>query len=225
MMNKLVSMQEALEKIRSQDTIMVAGFTNFGAPNNIINALRETNLRGLTTISEDLGWSNERFNQGISEWLSAGMVRKVITSFLGANRIANEKIASGELEVELVPQGTLAERIRAGGAGLGGFYTPTGAGTVVEEGKETRIIDGRKYIFEKPLRANVALLKAHTADTMGNAVLRYAAMNFNPCMAAAADIVILEAENIVEPGALEPDHIHIPGVFVDYVVHCERVDF
>lgn len=224
-MNKLISMQGALDKIRNEDTIMVAGFTNFGAPNNIINALKETKLQGLTTISEDLGWSNGRFNQGISELISAGMVRKVITSFLGANQIANQKIASGELEVELVPQGTLAERIRAAGAGLGGFFTPTGAGTVVEEGKETRVIDGRKYIFEKPLRANVALLKAHTADTMGNAVLRYAAMNFNPCMATAADIVILEAENVVEPGVLEPDHVHIPGVFVDYIVHCERVGF
>lgn len=224
-MNKLISMQGALDQIKNQDTVMIAGFTNFGAPNNIINALKETGLQGLTTISEDLGWSNGRFNQGISELLSAGMVRKVITSFLGANQVANQKIASGELEVELVPQGTLAERIRAGGAGLGGFFTPTGAGTAVEEGKETRMIDGRKYIFEKPLRANVALLKAHTADTMGNAVLRYAAMNFNPCMAMAADIVILEAENIVEPGMLEPDRIHIPGVFVDYIVHCERVGF
>ena len=144
---------------------------------------------------------------------------------MGANQIANQKIASGELEVELIPQGTLAERIRAAGAGLGGFYTPTGVGTVVEEGKETKIIDGRKYIFEKPLHANVALLKAHTADTMGNAVLRYAAMNFNPCMAMAADIVILEAENIVRSGEIEPDRVHIPGVFVDYIVHCEKVGF
>lgn len=224
-MNKIVSMQEALHKIKNQDTVMVAGFTNFGAPNNIINALKYTDLKDLTTISEDLGWSNERFHQGISELISAGKVHKVITSFLGANQIANQKISSGELEVELVPQGTLAERIRAAGAGLGGFYTPTGAGTIVEQGKEIKIIDGKRYIFEKPLKANVALLKAHTADTMGNAVLRYAAMNFNVCMATAADIVILEAENIVEAGEIEPDRVHIPGVFVDYIVHCERVDF
>ena len=224
-MNKLVSMQEALDKIKDRDTVMVAGFTNFGAPNNIIQALKKTNLRGLTTISEDLGWSNERFHQGISELIEAGMVSKVITSFLGANQIANQKIAAGELAVELVPQGTLAERIRAAGAGLGGFYTPTGVGTVVEEGKETKYIDGRKYILEKPLRANVAILKAHTVDTMGNAVLRYASMNFNPCMAMAADIVILETENVVERGEIEPDRIHIPGVFVDYIVHCEKVGF
>ncbi len=224
-MNKLVSMQEALHHIRNNNSIMVAGFTNFGAPNNMINAIKHTELEGLTTISEDLGWSNDRFNQGISELIASGKVKKVITSFLGANKIANQKVASGELEVELIPQGTLAERIRSSGAGLGGFYTPTGVGTIVEQGKEVKVIDGQKYIFEKPLHADVALLKAHTADTMGNAVLRYATMNFNICMAMAADIVILETENIVEAGEIEPDRIHIPGVFVNYVVYCERVDF
>jgi len=211
-MNKLVSMQEALHHIRNNNSIMVAGFTNFGAPNNMINAIKHTELEGLTTISEDLGWSNDRFNQGISELIASGKVKKVITSFLGANKIANQKVASGELEVELIPQGTLA-------------YTPTGVGTIVEQGKEVKVIDGQKYIFEKPLHADVALLKAHTADTMGNAVLRYATMNFNICMAMAADIVILETENIVEAGEIEPDRIHIPGVFVNYVVYCERVDF
>lgn len=224
-MNKLVTIQEALSVIKDNDTVMVGGFTNFGAPNNLVNALSRTGLRGLTTISEDLGWSNGRFNQGISVLIEAGMVKKVITSFLGANQIANKRLAAGELEVELVPQGTLAERIRAAGAGLGGFYTPTGVGTVVAEGKELRVINGQSFLLELPLRANVALIKAHTADTMGNAFIRYAARNFNPCMATAADIVILEAENVVEPGDIEPDNVHIPGVFVDYVVHCQEVGF
>ncbi len=224
-MKKIVDMPEALTHIRNGDVIMVAGFTNFGAPNTIINAIANSALTGLTTISEDLGWSNGRFNQGISRLIENGKVKKVITSFVGANRIANQKIADGELELELVPQGTLAERIRAAGAGLGGFYTPTGVGTIVEKGKEIKRIDGKTYLLELPLKADVAIVKAHTADMMGNAVLRYSAMNFNICMAMAADTVILETENLVNAGDIEPDRVHIPGIFVDYIVHCAEVDF
>ncbi len=224
-MNKLCSLDSALAKISPGDTVMVAGFTNFGAPNNLINALAGTDTGNLTTISEDLGWSNGRFNQGVSRLIENNLVKKVITSFLGANRIANEYIASGRLELELIPQGTLAERIRAAGSGIGGFYTPTGVGTVAAEGKETRVLNGREYLLELPLGADVALIKAHTADTMGNAVLRYSAKNFNVCMAMAASTVILEAENVVSPGEIEPDRVDIPGVFVDYVVHCPEVDF
>ena len=224
-MNKLCSMEDALAKLKSNDIVMVSGFTNFGAPNNLINALAEMEIDGLTTISEDLGWSNKSFNQGISRLIENNRVKKVITSFLGANKIANEYIAAGRLELELIPQGTLAERIRAAGAGIGGFYTPTGVGTVVSDGKETRIINGRKYLLELPLGADVALIKAHTADTMGNAMLRYSAKNFNVCMVMAASTVILEAENVVSPGEIEPDRVDIPGVFVDYVVHCPEVSF
>ena len=135
----------------------------------------------------------------------------------------SDQVFAGELELEMVPQGTLAERIRAGGAGIGGFYTPTGVGTVIAEGKETRIIDGKEYLFELPLRADVSLVKCWKADRMGNAVFKYTGINFNVVMATAGDTVILEAEEIVEPGEISPENVQLPGVFVDYVVKAERV--
>ena len=134
-------------------------------------------------------------------------------------------IFNKSLEVELVPQGTLAERIRAAGAGIGGFYTPTGVGTVVEEGKETKVIDGKKYLLELPLRANVALVKAYKADRLGNAIFKYTAANFNPVMAMAADLVILETEELLEVGEIEPDQVQLPGIFVDHIVVAKEAMF
>lgn len=224
-MNKVIDIKEAIGKIHSGDTVMIGGFTHFGGPNNLINAIAESNLENLTTISEDLGWSGPAFHQGISFLMERGKISGVITSFIGRNQIANELIAAGKVELTLVPQGTLIERIRSAGAGIGGFYTPTGVGTVVAEGKETKVINGRTYLLELPLGANVALIKAHTADTMGNAVFRYTGANYNPAMAMAADVVILETEHLVEPGVIEPDRFHLPGIFVDYIVHAEEVAF
>ena len=223
--SKVIDMQTAIGKIPSGSTVMIGGFTNFGGPNNLINAIAESDIENLTTISEDLGWSGPAFNQGISFLMEKGKVSGVITSFIGRNKIANELIAAGKVQLTLVPQGTLIERIRSAGAGIGGFYTPTGVGTVVQEGKEIKEIDGKTYLLELPLRADVALIKAHTADTMGNAIFRYTGANYNPAMATAADLVILETENLVEPGVIEPDRFHLPGVFVDYIVHAEEVAF
>ena len=152
-------------------------------------------------------------------------MKKCITSFIGANPDAVGRIFNKEIELELVPQGTLAERIRIGGAGIGGFYTPTGVGTVAEEGKETKVIDGKKYLLELPLRANVALVKAYKADRQGNAVFKYTAANFNTVMATAADLVILEVEKIVEMGEIEPDQVQLPGIFIDQIVLAEEAIF
>lgn len=222
---KVVSKEIAIQKINDGDSIMIGGFTNFGSPCNLLYELMRQGQKELTTISEDLGWSNNNYDQGISMLIANGQIKKVITSFIGNNIVTNKWISEGKLEYSLIPQGTLVERIRAAGAGLGGFYTPTGVGTVVEKGKETKIINGKKYILEFPLSAKVALIKAHTADTMGNAFFRYTGSNFNIVMAMAADLVILETENIVEPGKIEPDLVQLPGVLVDYVVHCREVAF
>ena len=222
---KVVSKEEAIKKINDGDSIMVGGFTNFGCPCNLLYELIKQGQRGLTTISEDLGWSNDHYDQGISMLIANGQIKKVITSFIGNNFVANKWIAEKKLEYSLIPQGTLIERIRAAGAGLGGFYTPTGVGTIVEIDKETKVIDGKKYILELPLSARVALIKAHTADTMGNAFFRYTASNFNIAMAMAADVVILETENMVDPGEIEPDLVQLPGVLVNYIVHCKEVAF
>ena len=168
--------------------------------------------------------SETSYNQGFTGLLLNGQIDEIVVSFFGHKK-AQAKVDAGEVKLTLIPQGTLAERLRAAGAGLGGFYTPTGVGTVVEEGKETKVINGKKYLLELPLKANVALVKAYKADRMGNAVFAYTAQNFNTAMATAADIVILECEKLVENGEIVPDQVQLPGVFVDYVVHCEEVRF
>ncbi len=218
-MSKLVDIRSALDHVKSGDTVMIGGFACCGTPLNLLSELEKRDIHHLTTISEDFHNAVKRFDLGLTPLLKKNMIDEIIVSFFG-HREAQEKIDAGEIKLTLIPQGTLAERIRAGGAGLGGFFTPVGVGTVVEEGKETRIIDGKKYLLELPLRANVALLKCHTADTMGNAVFSYTARNFNCVMATAADVVILECEHLVQPGEIAPDAVHLPGIFVDYVVHC-----
>ena len=218
-MSKLVDIRTALDQVKSGNSVMIGGFACCGTPLNLLAELEKRDVRHLTTISEDFHNGVKRFDLGLTPLLKKNMIDEIIVSFFG-HREAQEKIDAGLIKLTLIPQGTLAERIRAGGAGLGGFFTPVGVGTIVEEGKEKRVINGKEYLLELPLRANVALLKCHTADPLGNAVFAYTARNFNCVMATAADIVILECENLVNPGEIAPDAVHLPGIFVDYVVHC-----
>lgn len=225
-MNKVVDIKTAIDKIRSGDSIMLGGFTNFGCPLHLLYELaKRPQVNNLTLISEDLGYGGLPYLQGPGRLFENEQVSKSITSFIGANPDANRLIFEKKLNVELVPQGTLTERIRAGGAGIGGFYTPTGVGTVAEEGKETKMINGKKHILELPLRANVALVKAYKADRQGNAIFKYTAANFNTVMATAADLVILEVEKLVETGEMEPDQVQLPGIFIDNIVLAEEAIF
>ena len=225
-MNKVVDIQTAMEGVKSGDRVMIGGFTNFGCPLHLLYELaKRPQVKELTLVSEDLGYGGLPYLQGPGRLFANNQVKKCITSFIGANPDAVGRIFNKEIELELVPQGTLAERIRIGGAGIGGFYTPTGVGTVAEEGKETKVIDGKKYLLELPLRANVALVKAYKADRQGNAVFKYTAANFNTVMATAADLVILEVEKIVEMGEIEPDQVQLPGIFIDQIVLAEEAIF
>jgi 3-oxoacid CoA-transferase subunit A len=213
-MNKVIaSAEDAVARIPDGATIMMGGFGLCGIPENLIAALHARGTRNLTVISNNAGVDDF----GIGVLLKARQIRKMISTYVGENQEFERQFISGELEVELVPQGTFAERIRAGGAGIGGFYTPTGFGTVVADGKETRVIDGRPYVLELPLHADFAFVKAHIGDTLGNLVYRRTARNFNPMMATAARVTIAEVERLVDPGAIHPDHVASPGIFVRYI--------
>jgi 3-oxoacid CoA-transferase subunit A len=215
-MNKVLrDADEAVALIPDGATIMAGGFGLCGIPEQLITALHRRGTRDLTVISNNAGVDG--FGLGIL--LKARQIRKMIATYVGENREFERQYLSGELEVELVPQGTFAERIRAGGAGIGGFFTPTAYGTLVAEGKETREIDGRHYVLELPLRADFAFVKAWTGDSTGNLVYRRTARNFNPMMATAAAVTIAEVEHLVEPGGIDPDHVHTPGVFVQRILH------
>ena len=194
-------------------TVMVGGFGLCGIPELLIRALRDRGTRNLTLISNNAGVDG--FGLGIL--LETRQVRKIIATYVGENQEFERQCLSGELEVELVPQGTFAERIRAGGAGIGGFFTPAGYGTVVAEGKETRVIDGVPQVLERPLTADFAFVKAFTGDTLGNLVYRKTARSFSPMMATAARVTIAEVEHLVEPGAIDPDHVHTPGIYVRHI--------
>lgn len=210
-MNKVLeSADEAVSPITDGATIMVGGFGLCGIPENLIAALHRRGTKDLTLISNNAGVDD--FGLGIL--LRSRQVRKMISTYVGENKEFERQFLAREIEVELVPQGTFAERIRAGGAGIGGFFTPTGYGTLVAEGKETRVIDGQHYVLEMPLKADFALVKAHTADTEGNLVFHRTARNFNPVMATAARTTIAEVEQIVAAGAIAPDAVHTPGIFV-----------
>ena len=224
-MNKVMDIKTAVDHVKSGDTVMIGGFANNGAPLHLIYELaKHKETKDLAVVCEGFGYDcDPPVQQG--RLMEAGQVREIVVSFLGANDTVTKAVEEGKVKLTLIPQGTLAERIRAAGAGIGGFYTQTGVGTVVEEGKETKVIDGKKYLLELPLKAEIALVKCHTADKMGNAVFRYTAQNFNPLMAMAADYVILECEHLVENGELEPDAIQLPGVFVDAVVLGKEVLF
>jgi 3-oxoacid CoA-transferase subunit A len=213
-MRKVISgAAEAVALISDGATVMVGGFGLCGIPELLIRALRDRGTRGLTIISNNAGVDG--FGLGIL--LEARQVRKIVATYVGENQEFERQCLSGELEVELVPQGTFAERIRAGGAGIGGFFTPTGYGTVVADGKETRVLDGVPQVFERPLTADFALVKAFTGDHAGNLVYRKTARNFSPMMATAAKVTIAEVERLVEPGAIDPDHVHTPGIFVRHL--------
>jgi 3-oxoacid CoA-transferase subunit A len=214
-MNKVVtSADAAVADIASGATIMLGGFGLCGIPENLIAALVRRRITGLHTISNNMGVDG--FGMGLM--LEAGMIASHIGSYVGENRKLEALVLSNELDLTLVPQGTLAERIRAGGAGIPAFYVPTGLGTIVAEGKETREINGREYVMEKALHADVALIKAWRGDRYGNLIYRKTARNFNPVMATAADLTIVEVEELVEPGMLEPDHIVTQGIYVDRIV-------
>ncbi|MBK6918965.1 MAG: CoA transferase subunit A [Deltaproteobacteria bacterium] len=195
-------------------TLMAGGFGLCGNPENLIAAIHRKGVKGLSIISNNCGIDGV----GLGVLLEAGQVRKMTSSYVGENKAFEKLYLSGELEVELVPQGTLAERIRAGGAGIGGFYTPTGYGTPVAEGKEVREIDGRWYVLEKPLRAQFSIVKAWRGDTHGNLVYRRTANNFNQAIATAGAITIAEVEELVPAGEIDPDAIHTPGIYVDRIV-------
>jgi 3-oxoacid CoA-transferase subunit A len=213
--NKVVaSAAEAVERIPDGATILMGGFGLCGIPETLIAALRARGTKGLTVISNNAGIDDF----GIGVLLRARQVRKMISTYVGENKEFERQFLSGELKVELVPQGTFAERIRAGGAGIGGFFTPTGYGTLVSEGKETRVIDGKPYVLEAPLTADFAFVKAWRGDRAGNLIYRKTARNFNPVMATAAAVTIAEVEHLVEPGELDPDQIVTPGIFVRYVL-------
>ena len=201
-------------------TLMVGGFGVCGLPENLIKALHERGVRDLTIISNNAGIDGF----GIGRLLADHSVRKMISTYVGENKEFERQFLSGELEVDLVPQGTFSERIRAGGAGIGGFFTPTGYGTVVAEGKETRVIDGKHYVLEMPLRADYAFVRAWKGDRLGNLVYRKTARNFNPMMATAAKVTIAEVEQLVEPGEIAPDQVVTPGIFVRYILQGERYE-
>jgi len=195
-------------------TVMIGGFLACGTPESLIDALVQKGVKELPVIANDTAFPDK----GIGKLVVNRQLKKVTVSHIGTNPETGRQMHAGELTVELVPQGTLAECIRAGGFGLGGFLTPTGVGTVVENGKQKLTIGGREYLLELPLKADVALLKAAKADKAGTLVFRKAARNFNPLMATAAEIVIVEAQEIVETGTIDPDEVMTPGIFVDYLV-------
>jgi len=217
-MNKVVAnADEAIEDVFDGAVIMVGGFGLCGNPENLIRALVRKGTKNLTTISNNAGVDG----LGIGLLLAAGQLRKHIGTYVGENKLLEEMILNKKIELELVPQGTFSERIRAGGAGIPAFYTPTGYGTVVAEGKETREFEGRQYVMERAIKADFAFVKAWKGDKWGNLVYRKTARNFNPMMATAAKITIAEVEHLVEPGELEPDMIHTPSVYVKRIFKGE----
>jgi 3-oxoacid CoA-transferase subunit A len=214
-MNKVVSsFDEAVKDIPDGVTLMSGGFGLCGNPENLIQAIHRKGVKNITLISNNCGTTE----LGLGILLQAKQIKKIVASYVGENKEFERQFLGGELEVELSPQGTLAERIRAGGAGIPAFYTPAGVGTKVAEGKETRVLNGREYLLETGLTADFALIRAWKADTFGNLVFRKTARNFSPLMAMAAKVTIVEAEHLVEPGELEPDQVHIPSIFVRRIV-------
>jgi 3-oxoacid CoA-transferase subunit A len=210
-MHKVVaSADEAIADMKDGAVILSGGFGLCGNPENLIAAIHRKGVKNLTVVSNNCGTTDK----GLGILLQSKQVKKMIASYVGENKEFERQYLAGELEVELNPQGTLAERIRAAGAGLGGFFTPTGAGTKIAEGKESRVIEGREMIFEKPLKGDYAIVRAWKGDKWGNLVFRKTARNFSPMMCTAARIAIAEVENLVEVGELDPDSIHVPSVYV-----------
>jgi 3-oxoacid CoA-transferase A subunit len=210
---RIASADAAIEKLHDGATILMGGFGLCGIPENLIAAIRRKGVKDLTIVSNNAGVDDF----GIGVLLQQRQVKKMISTYVGENKLFEQLVLSGELQVELNPQGTLSERLRAGGAGIPAFYTPTGYGTMVAEGKETREFDSRQYVLERALRGNFAFIKAWKGDRWGNLIYRKTARNFNPMMATAADYVIAEVEELVELGQLDPNQVHTPGIFVDAI--------
>jgi 3-oxoacid CoA-transferase subunit A len=211
----VAAVAEALAPLRDGMTVLVGGFGLSGNPEALIRGVIERGVRDLTIVSNNAG----NLGKGLALWLKAGIVRKVVCSYIGNNDDLHTRRASGEITVEITPQGTLAERMRAAGAGIPAFYTPTGVGTVVEQGKEIKELDGRRYLLERALPGDVALVRAQTADRFGNLRFWRTARNFNPVMATAARLTIVECDHLVELGAIDPDDVHLSGIHVHRIVH------
>ncbi len=217
-MNKILSSaDEAVRDIPDGATLMAGGFGLCGNPENLISALHRKNVKHLTIISNNCGTTD----LGLGILLANKQVKKMVSSYVGENKIFEQQFLSGELQVELTPQGTLAERIRAGGAGIGGFYVRTGVGTEVAKGKETKIIDGHEYVLEAPLKADFAIVRAHKADRWGNLVFRKTARNFSPMICMAAAVTIVEAEHIVEVGEIDPTEVMVPSIYVKRIIQSK----
>lgn len=222
---KQIKKEELMNFIHSGDTIMIGGFVSVGIPETIIDEISQSQVEHLTVISNDTGIfsGEEQASLGIGKLILRRKVDKLVASHIGTNSETGRQMIHNELEVELTPQGTLAEKIHAGGSGLGGFLTPTGLGTVVAEGKQVVAVDGQDFLLEKALRADVAIIKAHKADELGNLVYKQAARNFNPVMALAAKTVIVEVDELVKAGELDPEEIITPFVVVDKILVKESV--
>jgi 3-oxoacid CoA-transferase subunit A len=220
-MHKVVSSAEdAIKDVFDGASIMVGGFGLCGMPENLIRALTKKGVKNLTTISNNAGVDGF----GVGMLLANGQIKRHIGTYVGENKLLEKMVLDGTVQLDLVPQGTFSERIRAGGAGIPAFFTPTGVGTLVAEGKEAREFDGRMYIMERALRADFAFIKAWKGDRWGNLVYRKTARNFNPMMATAAKITIAEVEHLVEPGDLDPEMVHTPSVFVNRIFQGERFE-
>lgn len=214
MKTKLITLQDAAGFFRDGMTIMVGGFMGVGTPPRLVEALLESGVRDLTLIANDTAF----VDTGIGPLIVNGRVSKVIASHIGTNPETGRRMIAGEMDVQLVPQGTLIEQIRCGGAGLGGFLTPTGVGTIVEDCKQTITLEGKTWLLERPLRADLALIRAHRSDMLGNLTYQLSARNFNPLIALAADITLVEPDEMVETGELQPDQIVTPGAVIDHIV-------
>lgn len=216
--NKIITMDECVNHIKDGATIMIGGFLGTGNPHKIIDALVKKGVKDLTIIANDTAFPEI----GLGKLIVNKQVKKVIASHIGTNPETGRQMTAKETEVVLVPQGTLAEQVRAGGAGLGGFLTPTGVGTIVEEGKQKIEINGKTYLLELPIRADIALIAGSKVDKTGNIYYNKSTRNFNPLMAMAADMVIVEAEKLVEVGEIDPNDVMTPGIFVDYIVRGDE---
>ena len=213
-MSKFISIEEAVSKVKDGMTIMVGGFLANGTPNKIVDALAKSGVKNLTLICNDTAYPDK----GVGQLIANKQVKKLFVSHIGTNPHTSEQMNSGELEIEFCPQGSLAERVRAGGCGLGGILTQTGMGTIVAEGKQIVNVDGKDYMLEKPLRADIALVGASLGDKAGNLVYRGTSQNFNPLMASAADLVIAEINELVEVGEIAAENVKTPSIMVDFII-------
>ena len=213
-MSKFISIEEAVSKVKDGMTIMVGGFLANGTPNKIVDALAKSGVKNLTLICNDTAYPDK----GVGQLIANKQVKKLFVSHIGTNPHTSEQMNSGELEIEFCPQGSLTERVRAGGCGLGGILTQTGMGTIVAEGKQIVNVDGKDYLLEKPLRADIALVGASLGDKAGNLVYRGTSQNFNPLMASAADLVIAEVNELVEVGEIAAENVKTPSIMVDFIV-------